>query len=108
MSIKFFAFRKTRPFSAMVLDYNALQKEGEFMFNPKEKEMQKAIDMAWEHPTEAQKLYFPNGKPTVKEFIQTISDIIKTKNTDDIFGLGAKNANPTDSKLSSAEDIVLQ
>ena len=31
-----------------------------------------------------------------------------TKNTDDIFGLGAKNASPTDSKLSSAEDIVPQ
>lgn len=51
------------------------------MFNTKEKEIKKAIDMAWEKPTEEQKmfqeLYFPNGKPTVDEFIKTISNLVK-------------------------------
>ena len=50
------------------------------MFNTNQKEMQKAIDIAWEYPTEEQKrlqeLYFPKGKPTVDEFIRTISDIM--------------------------------
>ena len=51
------------------------------MFNTKEKEIKKAIDMAWLSPTEEQKmfqeLYFPNGKPTVDEFIKTISNLVK-------------------------------
>ena len=51
------------------------------MFNAKEKEMQKAIDEAWMNPTEEQKLfqeqYFPNGKPSVKEFVKTISALVK-------------------------------
>ena len=50
------------------------------MFNTKEKEMQKAIDMAWQNPTKEQKLfqekYFPNGKPSVKEFISTVSALV--------------------------------
>lgn len=43
--------------------------------------MQKAIDEAWSHPTKEQKqfqeLYFPLGKPTVEEFIQTMADIAR-------------------------------
>ena len=54
------------------------------MFNTKEKEMKKAIDEAWNNPTKEQKqfqeLYFPNGKPSVEEFIQTVSKIIRQKN----------------------------
>ena len=46
--------------------------------------MQMAIDAAWSHPTEDQKvfqeLYFPNGKPTVKEFIKTVSNIARQGN----------------------------
>lgn len=53
------------------------------MFNTKKREMQIAIDMAWSNPTEEQKefqkLYFPGGKPTVEEFIKTISNIAKQK-----------------------------
>ena len=53
------------------------------MFNTKDKEMQKAIDMAWANPTKEQKLfqerYFPNGKPTVEEFIKTVSAIARQK-----------------------------
>ena len=53
------------------------------MFNTKKKEMQKAIDEAWSNPKRDQKLfqelYFPNGKPTVEEFIKTISTIIRQK-----------------------------
>ena len=60
--------------------YNAFRKEGEYM-TTKEKEMQKALDMAWENPTEEQKSfqkkYFPNGKPSVDEFVQAISAIVK-------------------------------
>lgn len=45
--------------------------------------MQKAIDAAWENPTEEDKffqaLYFPNGKPTVKEFIDTVANIARQK-----------------------------
>ena len=45
------------------------------------KEMQKAIDLAWENPTPQEKLfqelYFPNGKPTVEEFIRKVGDLIK-------------------------------
>ena len=53
------------------------------MFNTKKKEMQKAIDEAWSNPKRDQKLfqelYFPNGKPTVEEFINTISTIVRQK-----------------------------
>ena len=53
------------------------------MFNLKEKQMQKAIDMAWSDPTKEQKLfqerYFPCGKPTVDEFIRTVTAIAKQK-----------------------------
>ena len=59
-------------------------KEDDTMFNNKTKEMQKAIDMAWSHPTKEQKLfqerYFPSGKPTVEEFIKTVTNIAKQKN----------------------------
>ena len=45
------------------------------------KEMQKAIDLAWENPSPEEKLfqelYFPNGKPTVEEFIRKVGDLIK-------------------------------
>ena len=68
----------------MVVLYNAFRKEGANMFNTKEKEMQKAIDLAWENPTEEerifQKLYFPHGKPTVDEFIQTVARLAKGGN----------------------------
>ena len=37
-----------------------------------------------------------------------VHNVDVTKNTDDIFQLGAKNANPTNSKLSSAEGIIAQ
>jgi hypothetical protein len=51
------------------------------MFNTKNKEMQKAIDEAWSHPTKEQKqlqeLYFPYGKPTVKEFIKTVANLTR-------------------------------
>jgi hypothetical protein len=51
------------------------------MFNTKNKEMQKAIDEAWSHPTKEQKqfqeLYFPYGKPTVKEFIKTMANLTR-------------------------------
>lgn len=49
------------------------------MFNTKEKEMQKAIDLAWSHPTPEEKifqeLYFPKGKPTVEEFIRKVAEL---------------------------------
>ena len=55
------------------------------MFNTKEKEMQKAIDLAWDNPTEEQKafqkMYFPNGKPTVTEFVNAIAAIVKRENS---------------------------
>lgn len=45
--------------------------------------MKAAIDEAWSHPTPEQKLfqelYFPNGKPTVEEFIQTVADLARQK-----------------------------
>ena len=51
------------------------------MFSTKQKEMKKAIDEAWSNPTREQKLfqerYFPNGKPTVEEFIQTVSNLVR-------------------------------
>ena len=51
------------------------------MNTPKKKEMQKAIDLAWENPKPQEKLfqefYFPNGKPTVDEFIRKVGDLIK-------------------------------
>ena len=51
------------------------------MLSTKTKEMQKAIDAAWANPTAEQKLfqekYFPGGKPTVKEFIKTVSAIAR-------------------------------
>ena len=51
------------------------------MFNTKENEMKKAIDMAWSNPTVEQKrfqeLYFPNGKPTVEEFIRTVAALVR-------------------------------
>ena len=53
------------------------------MFSTKNKEMQKAIDEAWSNPTAEQKLfqerYFPTGKPSVKEFIETVSAIARQK-----------------------------
>ena len=57
------------------------RKDGAFMFNTKKKEMEKAIEMAWGNPTKEQKLfqerYFPNGKPTVDEFIQTVAHLVR-------------------------------
>jgi hypothetical protein len=53
------------------------------MFGTKKKEMKKAIDMAWSNPTAEQKAfqkrYFPNGKPTVEEFIQTMAIIVRQR-----------------------------
>lgn len=50
------------------------------MFNTKEKEMKRAIDEAWQNPTKEQQQfqdkYFPNGKPTVEEFVKKMSEII--------------------------------
>lgn len=60
------------------------RKEGAFkMFDTKKrKEMQKAIDLAWKNPTPEhkmfQELWFPNGKPTVDEFIQKVAEIEQT------------------------------
>ena len=59
-------------------------KDGVNMFNnTKIKEMQKALDAAWSNPTpeqkQFQKLYFPNGKPTVDEFIRTVSNLVRQK-----------------------------
>jgi len=46
-------------------------------------EIQKAIDIAWssenQQEIENQKKLFPNGKPTVEEFLLTIHDAIKSK-----------------------------
>ena len=54
---------------------------GDNMFSTKNKEMKKAINYAWENPTKEQKMfqekYFPNGKPTVEEFIQTIANLVR-------------------------------
>ncbi len=51
------------------------------MNHQKTKEMQKAIDLAWENPSPKEKLfqelYFPNGKPTVEEFIRKVGDLLK-------------------------------
>ena len=51
------------------------------MFNTKKKEMKRAIDEAWANPTEEQKRfqeqYFPLGKPTVEEFIQTVASLVR-------------------------------
>ena len=60
------------------------RKDGAFnMFSTKEKEMKKAINQAWSNPTTEQKMfqekYFPNGKPTVEEFIQTIANLVRQK-----------------------------
>ena len=56
-----------------------LERKVHNMFNTKKKEMQKAIDLAWENPTPEEKLfqefYFPNGKPTVDEFIQKVAQL---------------------------------
>lgn len=45
------------------------------------KEIQKAIDKAWENPSHKEKLfqemYFPLGKPTVEEFIKRMAQITK-------------------------------
>ena len=53
------------------------------MYSTKELEMQKAIDAAWNNPTIEQKMfqerYFPCGKPTVEEFIQTVTAIAKQR-----------------------------
>ena len=53
------------------------------MFNTKKIEMKKAIEEAWSNPTKEQKQfqekYFPNGKPTVDEFIKTIANITRQK-----------------------------
>ena len=54
------------------------------MFHTKEKEMQKAIDLAWENPSPEEKLfqelYFPEGKPTVEEFIQRVASLTQKQN----------------------------
>ena len=46
-------------------------------------EIQKAIDIAWasknKQEIENQKKLFPNGKPTVAEFLIAIHDAIKSK-----------------------------
>ena len=59
------------------------RKDGTNMFNTKKTEMKKAIKEAWSNPTKEQKLfqekYFPNGKPTVEEFIKTIAHIARQK-----------------------------
>ena len=51
------------------------------MLNLKKREMKKAIDLAWSHPTMEQKLfqekYFPEGKPTVEEFIQRVATLAR-------------------------------
>jgi hypothetical protein len=55
------------------------------MFGTKKKEIKKAIDMAWQSPSEEQKAfqekYFPNGKPTVEEFIKTVADLVQQRNS---------------------------
>lgn len=57
-------------------------KDGAYnMFSTKNKEMKKAIDQAWSNPTKEQKMfqekYFPNGKPTVEEFVKTIANLVR-------------------------------
>ena len=56
-----------------------LERKVNKMNNRKRKEMQKAIDLAWENPTPEEKLfqefYFPNGKPTVDEFIRKVAQL---------------------------------
>lgn len=51
------------------------------MFYTKKKEMKRAIDAAWANPTEEEKRfqeqYFPLGKPTVEEFIQTVANLAR-------------------------------
>ena len=58
-----------------------LERKVHQMFTPKKREMKKAIDLAWTNPTEEQKRfqeqYFPKGKPTVEEFIQTVALLAK-------------------------------
>ena len=53
------------------------------MKNAKKKEMQKAIDLAWETPDRKAKLfqemYFPLGKPTVEEFLKRMEDLTRGK-----------------------------
>ena len=58
------------------------RKDGAYnMFSTKKKEMKKAIDLAWENPTMEQKLfqekYFPEGKPTVEEFIKRVAELAR-------------------------------
>ena len=54
------------------------------MKNAKKKEMQKAIDLAWETPDRKAKLfqemYFPLGKPTVEEFLKRMEDLTSGEN----------------------------
>ena len=58
-----------------------LERKVHIMFNTKKKEMKKAIDLAWENPTMEQKLfqekYFPEGKPTVEEFIRRVAELAR-------------------------------
>ena len=58
-----------------------LERKVHIMFNTKKKEMKKAIDLAWENPTMEQKLfqekYFPEGKPTVEEFIKRVASLAR-------------------------------
>ena len=58
-----------------------LERKVHIMFNTKKKEMKKAIDLAWENPTMEQKLfqekYFPEGKPTVEEFIKRVAELAR-------------------------------
>ena len=55
------------------------RKEGATMNHTKKKEMQKAIDLAWLNPSPEEKLfqdiYFPDGKPTVEEFIRKVAEL---------------------------------
>ena len=58
-----------------------LERKVHKMLNLKKREMKKAIDLAWENPTQEQKLfqekYFPEGKPTVEEFIQRVANLAR-------------------------------
>ena len=75
-----FALSRNLLFSTKAQAYNAFQKGRCTLMK---KEMKAAIDEAWSHPTPEQKLfqelYFPNGKPTVEEFIQTVADLARQK-----------------------------
>ncbi|MGI6192006.1 MAG: sporulation initiation factor Spo0A C-terminal domain-containing protein [Christensenellales bacterium] len=60
--------------------YDNIAKEYGVLPNELKKEMQETIDASWnnedEEVTRTQKSLFPNGKPTVEEFIKTIALVI--------------------------------